>query len=66
MKLDPKSIHIEADIFWWEWMYGTDSLCPPGHEFEGYPYWIEYVPQDLQHEYLAMVDKEEFTDYHND
>ena len=62
MKIHPKDVHMEADVFWWEEMYGTDSLCPEGHEFEGLPYWVEYMPHDLQQEYLAHVDKREFVE----
>ena len=57
---------LEHDVFSWEDMYGTDTLCPPGHEFEGLPYWVEYMPKHLRDVYLAHVDPRDFIDYHNE
>lgn len=60
MKINLQEALTEYETFDWEEAYGTDLLCPPGHSFEGLPYWIEYMPPNLQHEYLAHVDKREF------
>lgn len=63
MKLSSKEIYLENDVFWWESLYGTDTLCPAGHPFEGLPYWVEYMPHHLQQEYVNQVDKKEFVPY---
>ena len=46
----------EYETLGWEEFFGTDSLCPAGHEFEGLPYWVEYMPRDKQQEYISLVE----------
>jgi hypothetical protein len=62
MKINRQEALIEYETFDWEEAYGTDTLCPPGHKFEGLPYWVEYMPHHLQQEYISAVDKREFVD----
>ena len=60
-KLHP-SEYADEDVFGWERMFGTDTLCPPDHEYAGYPYWVEYMPEAKRREYMSLVSPHEFTD----
>lgn len=60
MKLAVAKEYLEAEAFEWETMYGTDTLCPPGHKYEGYPYWVEYMPNAIREVYISEVSPDEF------
>jgi aspartyl/asparaginyl-tRNA synthetase len=57
--------YLEAEAFEWEMQYGTDTLCPKGHKYEGYPYWVEYMPRAIREVYMSEVKPYEMPDYHN-
>lgn len=66
MNVDVCEAMGEYECLGWEDHFGTDALCPPGHKFAGYPYWVEYMPLHLQQEYVRIVDSREFTIYEHD